>query len=160
VSSARVGVLSSGTITAGRTFTPADANSDVAVVDSDYAKQNSLKAGSTVSVDSTNFTVIGIVFLPQGSATTGVFIPLAPAQKLSGMTSKVNTIYVSAASATEISTVAREISAVFPRATVTTSSDLATRSPDRFPAPPAWPATSARGWQSWPWSPRSCSQPC
>jgi putative ABC transport system permease protein len=127
VSSARVGVLSSGTITAGRTFTPADANSDVAVVDSDYAKQNSLKAGSTVSVDSTNFTVIGIVFLPQGSATTGVFIPLAPAQKLSGMTSKVNTIYVSAASATEISTVAREISAVFPRATVTTSSDLASQ---------------------------------
>jgi len=127
LSSARVGVLSSGTVTAGRTFTLADANSDVALVDSDYATQNSLKAGSTISVDNTGFTVIGIVSMPQGSATADVFIPLARAQALSGMTGKVNTIYVSAASAADISTVAREISAAFPKATVTTSGDLASQ---------------------------------
>ncbi len=127
LSSARVGVLSSGTITAGRTFTLADANSDVAVVDSNYARQNSLKAGSTVSVDNTSFTVIGIVSMPQGTATTDVFIPLARAQKLSGMTGKVNTIYVSAVSAADISTAAHEISAVLPKATVTTSGDLASQ---------------------------------
>ncbi len=127
LSSARVGVLSGATITAGRTFTLADANSDVAVVDANYAKQNSLKAGSTVSVDGTKFTVIGIVAMPQGSVTTDVFIPLARAQKLSGLTGKVNTIYVSAASAADISTAAHEISAAFPKTTVTTSSDLASQ---------------------------------
>ncbi len=127
LSSARVGVLSGATITAGRTFRLADTNSDVALVDSSYAIQNSLKAGSTVSVDNTKFTVIGIVSLPQGSATTDVFIPLARAQKLSGMTGKVNTIYVSAASAADINSAAKQISAVFPKVTVTTSSDLASQ---------------------------------
>ena len=63
----------------------ADASAHVAVVESGYATLNKLKAGSTVNVDGTNFTVIGIVSMPQGSATVDVFIPLAPAQALSGM---------------------------------------------------------------------------
>ncbi|MGH3159861.1 MAG: FtsX-like permease family protein, partial [Streptosporangiaceae bacterium] len=59
------------------------------------------------------------------SSTTDVYIPLARAQTLSGMTGEVNTIYVAADSAAKISTVAKEISSVQPKATVTTSSDLA-----------------------------------
>jgi ABC-type antimicrobial peptide transport system permease subunit len=43
------------------------------------------------------------------------------------MTGEVNTIYVSAASSSDISTVSSEISRVLPKATVTTSSDLASQ---------------------------------
>ncbi len=120
-----VGVLSSGQITSGRTFTAADATSSVAVVDSSYARQQGLKTGSSLTIAGKKFKVIGIVSMPQGASTPDVFIPLARAQALSGMTGEVSTIYVAAGSASDISTVAAEISALLPKATVTTSSSLA-----------------------------------
>ena len=77
-----LGPLSSGTIASGHTFTAADADSDVAVVDSGYAKANKLKVGSAVTVDKAKFTVIGIVTQPQGSSQPDVYIPLARAQAI------------------------------------------------------------------------------
>jgi ABC-type lipoprotein release transport system permease subunit len=56
-----------------------------------------------------------------------VYIPLARAQALANMAGEVNTIYVSAASATDISAVSSEIAKAMPAATVTTSSDLASQ---------------------------------
>ena len=122
VSAHRVGVLSSATITSGRTFRESDSDSDVALVSSNYAKQHSLKTGSSITVDGKKFTVIGVV---SSTSTTDVYIPLARAQALAGMSGEVNTIYVAADSAANISTVSKEISSVQPKATVTTSSDLA-----------------------------------
>ncbi|MHB1820737.1 MAG: FtsX-like permease family protein, partial [Streptosporangiaceae bacterium] len=69
-------------------------------------------------------TVIGLVSTASGSGSD-VYIPLQRAQQLSGLTGKVNTIYVAAASATQIGGVSRQISAVLPKATVTTASSLA-----------------------------------
>src|SRR6185503_6324734 len=109
----------------GRTFSTADANSNVAVIDSSYAKQSKLTTGSKINVGGTSFKVIGIVKQPQGSSPANVYIPLGRAQALASMKNQVNTIYVAASSATQISTVSKEITRVSPRATVTTSSDLA-----------------------------------
>ena len=120
-----VGPLSSSKITSGRTFTSADASSNVAVVDSSYAKQNKLTSGSKINVGGTSFKVIGIVKQPQGGSPANVYIPLGRAQALAGMKNQVNTIYVAASSATMITTVSKEITHVAPSATVTTSSDLA-----------------------------------
>jgi len=53
------------------------------------------------------------------------YIPLARAQTLANMPGEVNTIYVSAASAADISGVSGEISRALPTVTVTTSSNLA-----------------------------------
>jgi ABC-type antimicrobial peptide transport system permease subunit len=122
VSSSTVGPLSSAQLTSGRTFRASDATADVALISSDYAKSKNLKTGSSVTVAGRTFRVIGII---SSSSTTDVYIPLARAQALSGMTGEVNTIYVAADSAANISTVAKEISAAQPKATVTTSSDLA-----------------------------------
>ena len=124
-----IGPLSSGKITAGRTFTSADASANVAVVDANYAAQHKLKVGSTVAIGgstgkSTSFTVIGLVSTASGSGSD-VYIPLLRAQQLSGLTGKVNTIYVAAASAAEIGGVSKQISTVLPKATVTTASSLA-----------------------------------
>jgi putative ABC transport system permease protein len=125
ISAGEVGPLSSGKITSGRTFTTADASSNVAVIDSSYAKQNKLTTSSKISVGGTSFKVIGIVEQPQGGSPANVYIPLGRAQALASMKNQVNTIYVAASSSTMISTVSKEITRVTPKATVTTSSDLA-----------------------------------
>jgi ABC-type antimicrobial peptide transport system permease subunit len=123
--SGEVGPLSSGKIKSGTTFATSDASSDVAVVDSGYATQKKLTVGSALTIAKTSFKVIGIVAVPQGSSPPDVYIPLARAQALASMKNKVNTIYVAAGSASDISGVSKEITALLPKATVTTSSDLA-----------------------------------
>ncbi len=124
-STSKLGPLSSGTITSGRNFSGADATSNVAVVDANYAKAQNLKTGSTFKVAGKKFTVIGIDNVGQGSTSADVYIPLARAQALASLNNEVNTIYVSAASAADISAVSSAISGALPKATVTTSSDLA-----------------------------------
>ncbi len=125
-----LGPLSAAKLTSGTALTSADANSDVAVVDSGYATQNKLGVGSVIDVGGTNFTITGIVSAPQGGSPPDVYIPLAKAQSLgkngtSGLTGQVNTIYVSAASAADIAAVQQEIAVVLPSATVTDQNDLA-----------------------------------
>jgi ABC-type antimicrobial peptide transport system permease subunit len=125
LSAGSLGPPASGKINSGRDFSSADSTSSVAVVDSNYAKAQGLKAGSTIQIAGKTFTVIGIVTEAQNSSSANVYIPLARAQSLAGMTNEVNTIYVSAKSAADIPAVSGEISAALPKATVTTSSDLA-----------------------------------
>ena len=125
-----LGPLSSGQLSAGRTFTAADANADVAVVDSSYAAQNKLSVGSTIAIGNskgtaTSFKVIGIVSEPAGDNPSDVYIPLGVAQSLANMKNDVNTIYVTASSSSAIPGVQDEIKTAMPTATVTTSSDLA-----------------------------------
>jgi ABC-type lipoprotein release transport system permease subunit len=124
-SSDSLGPLSSGTITSGHGITSAEANDNVAVIDSDYAKSENLKAGSTIAVAGKSFTVIGIVQAAEGVTDADAYIPLARAQSLANMPGEVNTVYISAASASDISAVSGEIAKAMPTATVTTSSDLA-----------------------------------
>ena len=120
-----LGPLSSGTISSGHNFTTAQSDSNVAVVDSNYARVQNLKIGSAITVAGKTFSVIGIVQAAQGESSADVYIPLARAQALANMPGEVNTIYVSAASASDISAVSSEISRALPTATVTTSSNLA-----------------------------------
>ncbi|MGI8447829.1 MAG: ABC transporter permease, partial [Streptosporangiaceae bacterium] len=123
LSTGALGPLSSAKLKSGRTFASSDATSNVAVVNSDYATQKKLSIGSTVTVAKTSFKVVGIA--SAGSDASDVFIPLARAQALASLKGKVNTIYVAASSASNISGVAKEISGTLPKATVTTSSSLA-----------------------------------
>jgi ABC-type lipoprotein release transport system permease subunit len=130
LSAGELGPLSTGKLSAGRTFTAADANSDVAVLDSSYATQYKYTVGSTIAIGNskgtgTNFKVIGIVSEPAGDNPSDVYIPLAVAQNLANMKNDVNTIYVAATSSSAISTVSSEISKALPSDTVTTSADLA-----------------------------------
>jgi putative ABC transport system permease protein len=112
-----LGPLSAATVTSGHSFTTADADADVAVVDSGYAKSHSLKVGSAVSIDKVKYTVIGIVSQPQQDGNpTDVYIPLRAAQDMpvatGSLKNEVNTIYLTAASAAGISAVQKEISSV------------------------------------------------
>jgi putative ABC transport system permease protein len=120
-----------GTISSGRGFKTSDATSRVAVADSGYATANKLTVGSAVTVAGRPFTVIGIISQPQGGAPADLYLPLAVDQQLgkgpygASLHGQVNTIYVAAASSTDIPAVQKEIAALLPSATVTTSASLA-----------------------------------
>jgi len=124
-----LGPLSSASLTAGRSFTAADADAGVAVVDSGYAKSENLKVGSVLTIGQVTFTIIGIVRQAQASSPPDVYVPLARAQAMSlyagNVTGEVTTIYVAAASAADIPAVSKEISRLLPGTTVTTEASLA-----------------------------------
>ncbi|MBR7834706.1 FtsX-like permease family protein [Actinospica durhamensis] len=122
VSDSSMGPLSTLSLSSGRTLANADASAAVALVNSSYATQNTIKVGATETLGGTKFTVVGIVTT---SSTEDYFIPLAEAQKISSETGKVTTVYVKAASSTEIDAVAAEIQKDASGATVSTSADLA-----------------------------------
>jgi len=122
-----LGPLSSAQISSGRALTSEDASAKVALVTRAYAKQNSLAVGDAKKIDGEKFTVVGIVALPAGSTSSDVYIPVAWAQKMSDNAGKVNQIYVKADSARDIAAVKTEIKQFMPKATVTTSSDLASQ---------------------------------
>ena len=125
VTNSAVGAITPSQITTGRYFNASDTNAAVAIVDASYAKQHTLKVGSTLTIDGTRFTVVGIATSSTGGEGSNVYIPLARAQKLAGLTGKVNRIYVQATSATRIGAVKAEIQKAIPKATVTTAEDLA-----------------------------------
>lgn len=132
ISQQKLGPLSDAVTKTGRTFKPADANKNVAVVDTNYATSNGLKTGGTITIGGTKFTIIGTVAQPEGSNPPNVYIPLTRAQSLAeqgpaggSLKNDVNTVYVTAASAADISAVQSEIAKVLPGATITTPSSLA-----------------------------------
>ncbi|WP_406122773.1 ABC transporter permease [Streptomyces sp. NBC_00989] len=120
-----LGPLTSSKITSGRTFTTAEANSKVVVADSAYAKEKKLKVGSTVTIKSVKYKVIGIATATSGDAAANLYIPLTQAQTLSGDKNKVTTIYVKATDSKQISAVKKTITSNVSGTTVTTSADLA-----------------------------------
>jgi ABC-type antimicrobial peptide transport system permease subunit len=127
---AALGPLSSAKLASGRTLAATDSSSDVAVVDSNYAKSGKLAVGSTVTLAKTSFKIVGIVSQSASTNPPDVYIPLARAQALGTANGKslkgdVNTIYVAASSAQNITTVSKEISTLMPSATVTNQNDLA-----------------------------------
>jgi putative ABC transport system permease protein len=122
---AGLGPLSLGTLKSGRTLSGSDGNADVALVDANYAKSNKISVGSTATIAKTSFKVVGIVSVPASASSYDYYIPLARAQALASMKNEVNTIYVAADSATNISTVSKAISKAVPGSTVENSQNVA-----------------------------------
>ncbi|TCR25293.1 ABC transporter permease [Streptomyces sp. BK205] len=120
-----LGPLTSSKLTSGRTFKSTETNAKVAVLDSAYAKEKKLKVGSTLTIKSVKFTVIGIATADSGDAAANVYIPLTQAQTLSDSKNKVTTIYVQATDSQKIDSVKSSIQKNISGTTVTTSADLA-----------------------------------
>lgn len=120
-----LGPLTSSKITSGRTFKPAETDAKVAVVDSAYAKEKKLKVGSTVTIKSVKYEVVGIATADSGDSAANLYIPLKQAQTLSDSKDKVTTIYVRASDSQKIDSVKSAIQKNVSDTTVTTSADLA-----------------------------------
>jgi len=130
IANGELGPLSTGSVSSGRTFTTADDSKDVALVEASYATSEKLKVGSTIAIGNskgtaTNFTVVGIVSEPSGDSPSDVYVPLGVAQTLANLKNDVNTIYVSATSNNDITTLASSISKAIPGSTVTDEDSLA-----------------------------------
>ena len=114
-----LGPLASATITSGHGITTAESGSNVAVVGSDYAKAQNTQGrlddhGRREELHASSASSRP----PQGVTAADVYIPLARAQALArqARTNEVNTIYVSAASASDIGAVsAGDLQARCPR---------------------------------------------
>lgn len=124
---AAVGPLSSTTLSAGRLLEASDAGAHVAVLDAAYAASKSLAVGGTIDVGGTGMQIVGIVASASSSADTAanVYVPLDVAQTLAGVGDVVSTIYVHAASASDIAAVQSALAQALPGATVSSQSELA-----------------------------------
>jgi ABC-type lipoprotein release transport system permease subunit len=124
IGSNAIGPLTASQVSSGRYFHSSEASARVAIVSTTYARQHSLKVGSTIKIAGKKLQVIGLASVSSGSAD--VFLPLKTAQKLAGMKGKVTTIFVSVSSASQVSSVASAVKAALPSsATVSTSANLA-----------------------------------
>ena len=127
-----LGPLASGTLTSGHGFSETDGLSNVAILDANYAAANKLSAGSAITLDGTSFHVIGITSQAEGGGAD-IYLPLARAQALArssvgkSLTGYVDEIYVAAASSADVRAVQTEITRLFPSATVTSASSLASQ---------------------------------
>ncbi|MET9384974.1 ABC transporter permease [Streptomyces sp. NPDC002928] len=120
-----LGPLTSSKISSGRTFKTSESNAKVAVLDSAYAKEKKLKVGSTVTIKSVKFKVVGVATADSGDSAANVYIPLTQAQTISDSKNKVTTIYVKATDSQKIDSVKSTIQKNVSGTTVTTSADLA-----------------------------------
>jgi putative ABC transport system permease protein len=124
------GPIANAGLSKGRNLKATDTTD--ALVDSDYATSHGLKIGDTVTLANTKFTIVGLVSQAEATSPPNVYIPLAEAQQLAidpatskGLTGKVDTIYVTADSASDIGAVQSEIQHLISGAKVTTESSLA-----------------------------------
>ncbi|MFJ5289960.1 ABC transporter permease [Streptomyces sp. NPDC088348] len=120
-----LGPLTSSKITAGRTFTSTETDARVAVVDASYAKKKKLAVGSTVTISSVAYKIVGVATPDSGDAAANLYLPLKQAQTLAGAKDKVTTVYVKATDSQRISGVKSAVQKNVPGTTVTTSADLA-----------------------------------
>ena len=126
-SNSNVGPLSGVNIDKGRNFQASDSNSTNALVDSTYAIAQKIVVGGVVSVNGTDFTVIGTVSPATASPETSsnLYIPLAQAQSLSSNPGVVTNIYIAADSSSNTAAVQKSLEALIPDATVSSQADLA-----------------------------------
>ncbi|AGW42390.1 hypothetical protein O159_24440 [Leifsonia xyli subsp. cynodontis DSM 46306] len=122
-----VGPLASVSLSSGRTFTAADKGADVTILDAAYAKTANKAVGDTIAIGGTDVKVIGIVSATGADSTTAAnaYLPLDVAQTLSGQSGKISSVFVTAASSSDIDQIKADLTKALPDATVSTQADLA-----------------------------------
>lgn len=122
-----VGPLTSVELVDGRAFETSDSDSNVVILDTSYATTSSLAVDDTLEIGGEEFTIIGTVTSTSSDATTAsnTYIPLDTAQRVADLEGQVSTVYVQAASSTDIASVQSALQTALPDASVKTQEDLA-----------------------------------
>jgi putative ABC transport system permease protein len=118
-----LGAITPSQVTRGRYFTATDARE--AILNESYASREGLAIGDTVTLGEKKFTVVGFAETPLGGQSSDVYVKLSQLQALAKREGRVNTVYVRAESADDVSAVAAAIEKTVDGASVTTASDLA-----------------------------------
>lgn len=100
---------------------------DQVLVNVAYANAKSLKVGSTLPINGTDYKIVGLVRPTLTGSTADVYFPLATLQKLAGKEGRVTQVLVKADSATSVPAVAAAIKKLLPGAEVITTKELASQ---------------------------------
>jgi putative ABC transport system permease protein len=109
------------TLSEGRYFTSDDDSADVVLISQDLAQTNSLDVGSTVDIESTSATVIGIYSTSNGFAANMLVMPVETVKTLYGLDG-VNSVTVIADDASNVDAVVAAINSIFPSGTADVTS--------------------------------------
>jgi len=120
-----MGVVTAAQVTKGSFLSPAGGQQ--ALLATSYAAKHSLKIGSKLDLNGTQFTVVGLVEPPLGGQSADVYLPLKQLQPLANQKSLANVILVRADSSGDVSRVKQEIQNAVPQAQVASSKDVADR---------------------------------
>jgi ABC-type antimicrobial peptide transport system permease subunit len=118
-----IGIVTPALVTKGRFL----AKAGEAVVSTAYASREKLRVGSTLDLNGTRLTVVGLVRAPVGGQSADVYVPLAQLQRLASQRDMVNVVLVRAASGESVADVQRRIETTFPNAQVASAKDVADR---------------------------------
>ena len=116
-----IGLVTSAQVTSGRFLK----GGREALVSATYAARNSLKLGSTLDLNGTKFTVVGLVKPPLGGQGVDVYLPLAQLQKLSDQRSLVNVVLVRADDSASVAAVEQRIETTYVQAEVASAKQVA-----------------------------------
>jgi putative ABC transport system permease protein len=121
-----IGVVTSALVSSGR-FLAASAGGGAheALLASSYASRQGLKVGSTLDLNGTTFTVVGLVRPPLGGQTADVYVGLPQLQVLSSQKGTVNVLLVRASSGASVARVQKQIETLYPRAQVASAKQVA-----------------------------------
>jgi putative ABC transport system permease protein len=115
------GIVTEAQVTKGR-FLKAGRE---ALVSATYASRQALKVGSTLDLNGTKFTVVGLVNPPLGGQGADVYVPLAQLQTLSGLKALVNVVLVRADDSASVSATQKRIEQKYAQAEVASSKQVA-----------------------------------
>jgi putative ABC transport system permease protein len=121
----RLGLVTPAQVESGAWFT--DGGKREAILSTSYAQKNSISVGESTQIKGKSYKVIGLAKQPLGGQSSDVYIRLGELQQLTGREGQVNGLQVRATSADAVDGVAKQVSAAFPGAKVTTAKDLADR---------------------------------
>ncbi|HLW18533.1 MAG TPA: FtsX-like permease family protein [Actinomycetota bacterium] len=121
--SPHAGLVTTDQLTAGKWLTAGQPNQ--ILVASSYANKNNLKVGSTITINGTTYTVVGLVNPTLTGSTADIYFPLSTLQKMSSKAGRVTQVLVKTSSASNVDAVAAEISKLLPGAQVVTTKSLA-----------------------------------
>ncbi|MDQ6855875.1 MAG: FtsX-like permease family protein [Candidatus Dormibacteraeota bacterium] len=117
------GLVTATQVVSGSWFTSSPASQ--VLVNSAYASRNGIKAGQTLSINGTTFTVVGLVNPTLTGNISDIYFDLATLQSMSTNPSRVNEILVKVASSDNVDSVAAAIHNHLPGAQVLTAKSLA-----------------------------------
>jgi putative ABC transport system permease protein len=120
-----IGLITPKQVTKGRYFSAAGGRE--ALVATSYAARQKLKVGSSLHLNGTTFTVVGLVSPPLGGQTADVYLPLKQLQTLAHQPGVANVVFVRADKSSSVKAVKNEITQRLQGAQVATAQDVADR---------------------------------
>ena len=131
------GLITKAQLVSGTWFTSSPA--DEILVSTAYASTNSIKLGQTLTIDKTNYKVVGLVNPTLTGDVSDIYFDLATLQSNSSQKARINEVLVKVSKSADVNTVAAAIKKELPGATVLTSKQLAGQVTAACRTPRSWP---------------------